>query len=269
MKNFIPNRYRNYLPLEPNGGLPVNIQDQTTPLSSALFAQSSGEFTLAADTIKSTDVVLNRNFTAAVGHNISIGEYVLLLDRIANKSLHAQVTDVTVNDIEIDRPIDHVYPFAGALPALGRKTIIDLGVNGSSTAQIFTVRAGAIPRDYYFWRLLSEHSAATDGTKFLGLNALTNGLLVRIYDGSQETLFNFKRDADVELYGGTYKTIQKSGGGNYITTYSIPIHEKYGVALRIRDLDVIQCITQDDLSVAGIITINTSIGGHITEGENG
>ena len=270
------------VPVDPEGGVPINPQDQTTEPVVAIFAQSvtGGDFSLAEDTTASAEMVWNKKFRVPQPNTLAATEFILLLDVTGDRSLQAKVISKAVDtpaagtdEVTIDRPIDHVFPWEASagpppvLASLGRTTLIDMKIDGSVTPEIFTVRAGSIPRDFTNWVFQVDHVAATDGSKFCGLGPLANGVNVRIYNGIHETLFNIKKDGDVELYGGTVNTVQKAGGGTYNTTYTIPIRDKYGVVSRIDGTDVVQVGIQDDLDVANINSIRSTLLGHLTQGE--
>jgi hypothetical protein len=263
-------------PLDSGECVPVCPQDQTSPPVLGVFAQAvtGGEFSLYEDTTKSGGTTLNRKFRVENGtHSLALNKWLILLDVIADVSLQARVTAVALNvvagvdEITIDRPIDHVFPAGGPGPTLGRETLVNMKIDGSADPEFFSIRAGTVPRDFYTWVLVCEHTDNSDASKFCGLTQLTNGLLVRLFNGVQQTLFNIRSGFDVKLAGGTAEIEQKTGAGNYISTYTIPIREKFGVAQRISGLDVIQTIPQDNLSDAKIISMTATLLGHVTEGE--
>lgn len=82
-------------PVESNGGIPVNLQDQTSPVVASYFSQSVSTFELAADTTASTVDTLSRTFTAAPGHGISVGNVCIFLEVSKDKSLQFVVTGVS------------------------------------------------------------------------------------------------------------------------------------------------------------------------------
>lgn len=238
------------VPKNSNGDVNVSIQDQTTLLVSGVFAQSilGGNFSLATDTDMSTIDTLYYSFIAEPGHNIVINDNILLLDRIANRSLQAKVISVDTNTITIDKPIDHIFPASGPLPTLGRRTIVDITIDGSTTPQIFSIRAGSIPLDYKNYTFVFVHSTEGDDSKFCDIDPLPRGLVLRIVDGYQETLFNFKTNGDFKRFGARLETNEKSGGGSFSTSIILPVSEIFGVVQRIREDSVIQIIVQDDLT---------------------
>ena len=236
-----------------NGGLPTNWQDQTTPSIDAEFADALSNFTLSAPTVESGFTVLSLvyKFQASVGHLLAIGDHGLLLDTAADRSLQFVVTNVVVNEITIDRPIDHVFPIA---TTLGRKTAIDMAVNGWGGAigneRIFSVRSGATPSDFTRYILNMIHSSSGDDSLFGNLPALARGLVLRIKNGYSETVWTFKTNGDIRRFCFDVTYSDKAGPGVFGTSarMSFAGPEKHGVAHRISGTSVIQWLVQDDLT---------------------
>jgi len=257
------------LPVESNGGIPVNVQDQTTQPDPAYFLQTQTTFSLAADTVASTVDVLNFKFNAAPGHLLTGGEEILLLDRLANRYLMAIVLAVNVDEITIDRPVDHVFPAAGPLPTLGRIVSSEASVDGSQASpQIFSVRAGAVPADYITLGIHMLCDSAGDRSLFGNLDALTNGLVFRIVNGFQRTVYNFKSNGEIGHFASELTFDDRAGGGGlYSVTARFNLRELLGVALRISTDDVLQWVVQDPLATDGLLGLKFSIGGHLTQDE--
>lgn len=246
-------------PLESNGGIPVNVLDLTTKPLDALFSQSVSNFTLASDTGVSTVTTMVYDFEASGGHGISADDELLLLDPAANRVLQCVALGVAVNTITIDRPIDHVFPAASTL---GRIVITNMNVDGSVTEQIFSVRAGAIPTDYVRLLLTATNNSAMDYSLFAGEAALTRGLVFRIVNGFQKTVFNFKTDADIGQFAYDLRYADKAPAGEFgmATRITFGGQDKHGVVLRISGDDVLQWVVQDDLT--GLITLRVAGEGH-------
>ena len=249
-------------PRESNGGVPVNIQDQTTEPLDALFAQSISNFTLSADTVASgiTQPSLVYDFTATAGHGIAPGDEVLILDVVGNKSFFAVVIAVVVNTITVDRPIDHVYPSA---TSLGRIVTTEMSVNGSVTEQIFSLRSGSVPTDVTRFMVSMVMSSAGDDSLFGNLAALSRGLVLRIVNGFQKTIFTFKTNGDIRQFCYDLEYSDKAGPGKFGLGARISFAgpDKHGVALRIEGVDVIQWIVQDDLT--GLDSLQVTAQGHL------
>lgn len=242
------------------GCLAVCIQDQVTETIDALFNQSVSNFTLSADTTASTETTLNYVFTATGGHGIIVGNEILLLDVVGDRALQAVVVVVATNTITIDRPIDNVYPSA---TTLGRIVTSEMAVVGSLAApQIYTFRAGVDAVDVTRLILTMLDGTAMDDGLFGGIPALTNGLILRIFNGLHKTIFNFKTNLDIKqfCYDLTYSSKAPAGQFGLAARISFGGQDKHGVVLRVSGTDVIQWIVQDDLT--GLISLVNSAEGH-------
>ncbi len=246
-------------PVDSNGAIPVNVLDQTTQPADSLFSQSISNFTLASDTGVSTVSTLIYDFIAAGGHGIAVDDELLLLDPAADRVLQCVALGVAVNTITIDRPIDHVFPAASTL---GRIVTTNMAIDGSASTQIFSVRAGSVPTDYVRFILTATNNTQMDYSLFAGLTALTRGLVFRIVNDFQKTIFNFKTDADMGQFAYDLRYSDKAPAGEFGVTarFTFGGQDKHGVVLRISDDDVLQWIPQDDLS--GLITLRVSAEGH-------
>lgn len=244
----------------------VNIQDQVTEPLDPLFIQSISEFTISADTgqsgIDAPSFIYD--FEAAAGHGISAGNEILLLDTATESSFYALALNVAVNTITLDRMIDHNFTFASTL---GRVVNGNMAVDGSVTPQIFTVRAGTIPADYTRYIMTMQCSTLPDNSKFGNLPALTRGLVYRICNGFQKTVFNFKTNLDIEQFCYDTKITPKSGAGNatFGARLSFAGPEKHGVAIRVQDESVTQWVVQDNL--LALISARVAAQGHLTSRE--
>jgi len=240
--------------LEANGGMPVNIQDQTSKPIDALFAKSVSNFTLATDTVASTITNIVYTFTASTGHGINnpvggVNDEILLLDVLNDKSFYAEVLDVTGDVITVDRPIDHVYPSGGVVPTLGRIVITNMAVDGSTTPQVFSLRAGVNPIDFVRFIVTMTDNSSMDDNRFGGLSKLTRGLTMRIVDGFQKTIFNWKTNGEIAqwCFDTTYSDKAPSGYFGFRARVTFGGQSKHGVVLRISTGDVIQIVVQDNL----------------------
>jgi hypothetical protein len=257
------------LTLEDNGDsicMPVCVQDQHTRPIDSLFAQQISAFTIAADTGESglTQPTLIYSFTATAGHGISPLDPILLLDVAADRSLQCVALNVVGNAITIDRPIDHDFK---AATTLGRITAVNMAVNGSVTEQIFTFRAGSVPTDCTRFILTMRDNSSMDDNTFGGLPALTRGVVLRTFNGSHETLQNWKTNGDITQFCYDTRYNDKAPAGQFGLTSRITYggQDKHGVVIRISGTDAIQIIVQDDLT--GLISFQMAVQGHLTQGE--
>lgn len=251
-------------PMEPNGGIPVNVQDLTTQPVDDYFGQSLSSFTLSADTGVSGVTTFVYTFTATAGHGIIANDYIGLFDVAANRSFFATVLNVAVNTITVDRPIDHDFL---AATAVGRIVTIEMAVNGSGTPQIFSLNAGAVPVDITRMLIQMLDSTDMDEGKFGGQPALTRGLVFRIVNNWQKTVFCFKTNGEIRQFCYDVTYADKAPAGQYGLGARITFagQEKHGVALRVQDTDVLQWVVQDDLT--GLDSLKIAAEGHFTLGE--
>jgi hypothetical protein len=245
-----------------NGGLDINIQDQHTTLIDSYFLQSVSNFTISADITASTLTTLEYDFEATAGHGLAGGNEIILLDTSADRAFYATVMNVATNTITLDRPID--YAFA-ASTTLGRIATSQMAVDGSSTEQIFTVRAGTVPFDITRVIIQMVHSAAGDDGKFGGITAISRGLVMRSIDGVQNTIFNFKTNGDIRNFCFDLTYSDKAAGGENGTGARITFggQSKHGVTIRLSGTDSLQWVVQDNLT--GLTSLRIVAQGHEVE----
>jgi hypothetical protein len=246
----------------------VSVQDQTTPPVDALFSQSVSNFTISADTVASGIPAASfvYTFEATAGHGIVAGNELLLLDPAANREFHCFCLSVATNTITVDRPIDHLFPAASTL---GRIVTTNMNVNGATTPQVFSVRAGAIPTDIVRFIVTIVDNDSMDDGKFGGLASLTRGLVFRIVNSYQKTVFCFKNNGEIKqfCFDGDYTdaTLGPSGNESFTARITFGGPSKHGIVFRIKNTDVLQWVVQDDLT--GLVSMRVSAMGHDTENE--
>jgi hypothetical protein len=239
----------------------TRIIDPQSPPLDALFSEQTSSFTIAVQIPESglTAASFVYDFTAAGGHGIIIGNEVLLLDTAADRFFFAIVLNVVVNVITIDRPIDHTFPIASTL---GRIVTTNMNVDGSVTPRVFTVRAGTTPLVNTRFILTMTNTSAMDSGTFGGLAALTRGLVFRIFNGYQRTVFCFKTNQEIKqfCYDGDYDDRAPAGQFGFFARISFAGPDKHGVSIRISTNDVLQWVVQDNLT--GLLTLRVSTEGH-------
>jgi hypothetical protein len=257
-----PQRATIHSPLDNAGHVEVALQDQHTPPIDALFAKEVSAFTLAVDTNQSTETLLYYTFQASPLHGISLGDEIILLDISADKSFYAHVLGVVGDTIEVDRPIDHAF---SAAFTLGKRVITNMAVDGSVTPQIFAARAGAVPIDVTRVILQMTDDASMDTSRFAAGPALTRGLVFRVCNSFQKTIFNWKTNGEIQQYCYDVDFTSRAPAGfsglSARVTFAGPA--KHGVTLRIGANDVLQWVVQDDLT--DIETLRIALEGHEVE----
>lgn len=244
----------------------VFVQDQNTPPVPTYFLRSLSNFTLSSDTgasgIDAGTFVYS--FEATVGHGISATNQIILLDVAADRQFFATVISVSTNTITLDRMIDHDFK---AATSLGRIVTNEMKVDGSSTPQIYTIRAGEVPTDFTGLNISIVCTAEPTDELFGSVTALTRGLAFRVLDGYQKTIGTMKNNAELRGFGGCVEYTDKAGGTNWAVNVCIPVRDAWGVVLRAKNDDVLQVVVQDNLNVAGIVSVKASMYGHLTQGE--
>lgn len=245
------------VPKERNGGVPVNLQDQTSEPIDTMFAQELGTFSLAEDVTVSTELVLNYDFEAVAGHGLNIGDEILLAQ--VDRAFRATIINVATNTITVDTPID----FAFTTAAFGLLINTNMVVDGT-TPKIFSIRAGTTEVDITRVILTMTSSAAMDDSLFGSLTALTNGLIFRVVNGFQKSVFNFKSNQDIKqfCYDLSYSNRAPAGQFGLVARITFSGQAKHGVALRIGTDDVLQWVVQDDLTGGSLTTLKVSAEGH-------
>jgi hypothetical protein len=156
-----------------------------------------------------------------------------------------------VNTINLDRPIDHVYTTDARLERvyhnLAEANITD---TASVTAPvIFTVTPP--PNEILHVthiHLVAESTALPAASNFMGITALTNGIVIRVVNGIRQTVGNYKKTSDFLIDVGTgYEHIDKLGGANYGTVvewavrttsdaiYEVPSADGAFLEIRVQD----------------------------------
>lgn len=249
-------------------GIDTYIQDQNTQPIDNYFTKSISSFTLSADTVASgkgaSSLVYDLDVTS--GHGAIATNEIIIIDTVSERVLYAVIISATATTLTLDRPIDAIYP---ALTTLARIVTTNMAVNGSVTPQIFSIRGGFVPADIIRMILVITDSTAMDDGKFGGIAALSNGVVFRIINSFQKTIFNFKRNADFKqfAYDGAYQNgvSGPSGTESFTTRITFNGQDKHGVVLRIGEDDVLQMVIQDDLT--DLVTFRGVVQGHLTSGE--
>ena len=233
--------------VETNGGLAVNIQDQTTRAFDIRLNQIIDDtITLAVSpTVGSYDLTLT------TGHGVIIGDSIAFLEQDGiPQLLFGSVLNVAADVITMDTPVPYSFDIA--------ETVVftftnDMTVDGSGTAEIFTITNffdQAIDITRFIWH--STDATAMDDSKFSGGTALTRGFVLRkkISDTQYINYWNVKTNGEFgELaYDKTYD--DKAPAGSYgVTvrlTYAGP--SKHGVTIRLEPGESIEALVQDDFT---------------------
>ena len=232
--------------VEDNGGLAVNLQDQTTQALDLRFIQQLDVDSLANPTAVGD---LDIDLTDATG--FVDGNVVGFVNPNGNFCFPKQVGAAVGNTITIDTPIDRVYPTADT-------TIIrasdDLAVDGSGTTQIFQVGpigvAAEIEVDITRIMGYIQTGFAMDDALFGNLAALTNGVVLRHNNNVINNIWNAKTNGELALicFDSEYTTKAPSGSFGFRFRNTYAGQSKHGVTIRLAAGEKLEILIQDNLS---------------------
>ena len=252
-------------PLESNGGIPVNVQDQVTRPVDAYFLQVyAPPTTLSAQSLVDTYTITvtdTTGFAAGVDVGLSTGS------PTGQYFFGQQVGPLVGNVVTLDTPLDTTYP-AGSFAFPANR---NLAVNGATTRQIFQVGPiGAnVEPDLDLTRVMGymESGSSMDDSKFGSLPALTNGIVLRRkYNGTYQNFWNAKTNGELSLICASdfyYSSKAPAGfyGARFRATWGG--QEKHGVVVRLDAQETLEIVIQDDLT--GLSKLNMMAQGHFTQ----
>ena len=256
-----------------DGGVDVNIQDQTTRPIVAKFNRVTNSTTLAANaSLEDTTITV----TSATG--ISVGSYIILFNPDEVKFGFATATDISgAPNIVIDTPLDFAFPSG---------TFVDVAVTDLSTAVgtlanpvIFGLRGTGAPPgvdlDIDITRLIFKCTctSAVDLTKFANFTKLVNGWVLRRRNAVFENIFNVKDNGEIAGIMFDFQVAQATNPAQGIDGFTGRLtfagSNKIGVAIRLPIGDDLELLTQDDLETAQggetITLLEVVAEGHIVE----
>lgn len=248
--------------LEPNGGVPVNVQDQTSRPIDLRFSRLLNTTTLAADAVVNTYTV-----TLTAGHGAVAGNTLGLLDSTIDYEVYnAQILVVAGDVLTLDSPISYPFPTATTVALIATSA---LNVDGSVTPQVFPLtNAFDVPVDITRIILHITDASAMDDALFGGLPALTNGIVFRRNenDGTYTNYWNAKTNGRMGeiAYDARYDSKAPAGVYGFTAMFSYAGQIMHGVAIRILEGQAIELVVQDDLT--GLLSFTITCQGHFTEG---
>lgn len=250
------------IPREDNGGVPVNIQDQSTRMLNLFFVQPLG----AETTLTVPSVIDSRTLNLASSAGFVAGNYLGIFAGIGRFYFGTQVGAPAGNVLTMDTPLDFVFPEGATVINLTREMV----VNGSVTPGIFQV--GPIGADLGLridvtkLVIAMTDNLAMDDSKFGGADALARGCVLRKRNGDYDNEANWKCNGDIGLFAGTAPIYtDKAGGGLNGAYFEIKFagQGNRGVTRRLEPGDVLEVLIQDNLT--GLSSFRMMAQGHIVE----
>lgn len=243
-------------PLEANGAVPVNIQDQHSKALDLDFLRALAAPTTLNGAVSAEDTQL----TVTLDTGFAVGEHVLIAGT-GTSYYTAEVTAKAGNLLTLDTPIDIDYADGSSIIAMSNK----MNVVGSRVAPIvFQIGSAQSAWTIDITRIMGHivDDTAMDDAKFGGITALTNGIVLRRNDGVITNYWNAKDNGKIRLicFDANYASKAPAGffGFNFRNTYGG--QSKHGVTIRLEAGETLELLVQDDLT--GLTSFNMMAQGH-------
>lgn len=243
-----------------NGSLDIHDADVHSIPVNKYFSHNTG----VSSTLSAATVVGDISIAVVDGSLYSAGDYIEFTTE-PHESIYRRVISVNVNVLNLDSPVDNVHSIGSVISIVN----LDMNVLGSITSPVsykFSPDAGQI---YHVVRFLFSmtHSALGDLGLFGGIPEITNGAVLRGYDGASgtfRTFMNIKSNADMKnnMFDVDFDT-RSGGGGIYGTSGrgSIKIGTGAVPKLDAANGDYFEILIQDDLT--GLDSFKIKVQGHI------
>lgn len=248
----------NELFLESNGGVPVNVQDQTSrPFDIRVNKMEITGLSLAAQPIvNSYTLQLSPGHGVTTGDSLSVIEEVDLIPHL----WYGDVLGVSGDIITMDKPCPYSYSTSATVFTYTN----NMNVDGSTTAQIFSI-TNYFSTAVDITRLMFHITDATsmDDAKFGGMPALTRGFLVRKKENGWYTnYFDIKNNGQLGELAYDKKYDDKAPAGVYGLSGRLTYagQNKHGVTIRLQSGDSIEAVVQDDLT--DLVSFTMMVQGH-------
>lgn len=249
-------------PLESNGAIPVNIQDQTTPPFNLFFVETTAN----PPTTLTLAVVLPPasppTITVASAAGLVAGTSYLGIFDPSGRYYFGTVLSILGNVLTMDTPLDFAFPIGSNVVELSNK----LNVNATlSSPRVFELRGAAQGIVIDVTRILIAIGTATPPAidEFGDLPALTNGIVLRKRsNGSYQNIWNIKTNLGFAAVAYDVQDFSSvgTGGDGLIVRYTFAGQDKHGVAVRLGVNEALELVVQDALS--GLLRFNIIGEGH-------
>lgn len=253
------------VPIDKNGGVPVNIQDQTTKPIFLNFNNVANSTTLKSQATMDARTI---DLTDTTG--TAAGKYIIIFDPSSgNFSFYTQLGAAVGDTITLDTPLDFSYP-AGSFVDVSD---INLAVNGLVTPKVFGLRGVGTPTgveltvDITGINFFCLASSAVELSLFADVTALTNGLVLRKRNDDIVNIANIKSNGQIasiaNIFVITEATNPAQGQDGFYGSVDFAGQMNLGVAIRLPIGEDLEFIIQDNLS--GITFLAVTASGHVIQ----
>lgn len=234
-------------PLESNGGIPVNIQDQTTRPFDIKINQILNTNLSIADTPIVDQYDINLTNTSS----LNIGDKIAFLEQNGFPQLmNGQILGINGNTITMDRPVPFNFtPSATVVFTFNNQ----INVDGSTTTQVFGI-TNFFDESVDITRFIfhCKDTTVMDDGKFCGGTTLTRGVVLRkkLNNGNYINYWKIRNNGGWgELaYDKSYDDKAPAGLYGFTTRLTYGGQSKHGVVIRLDPGESIEFLIQDDLT---------------------
>lgn len=250
-----------------DGNVQTMWQDQTTP-TLIVHASKVHKFT----TLAVAGAIEDRTITVASAATCAAGNSVKVVSGDAGRFyIGNQVGALAGNVITLDTPLDFAYAIGASVACASE----NLAVDGSSTTQVFSLRAadptGLVPVTVHITRVVIEciTDSAVSLDKFGNITALTNGLVMRRRDGVYSNIFNVKTGGEIAGIAYDYDpylgSAPQDNVDGFIARLTFAGPSKLGVALEVGPGEDLEFLVQDNLAsgTPDITSLRITFQGHV------
>lgn len=250
--------------LEPNGSIPVTLQDQTTPPVISYLNQLKVQTAFAVQA-----VVGSYTITVDSTAGMAVGDYLSLYSLLGNGYQDAWIVGLPGgNVIELSNSVVYAYE-VGQHVVAGEHDLST--ASGAVTPQAYNLKTGDPGLDLTvdITRIMVQITCLTDAT-FDAFGDIAGGLLrgcvLQRTDGVTQNIFGWRSNAELAnvCYDTTFfNSTHPQAVNGLAARLTFAGQNKLGVVLRMAPNEDIQVIVQDD--VTSLLDFNVIVEGSIVQ----
>lgn len=240
-------------PLDVNGNIEVAVQDQHTLALDLNFIQAQG----APTTLSAQADIEDTTLTLTDATGFVDGNIIALLSGTGFFYFGTQIGAAVGSVVTIDTPIDNTF-ISGTTVLRASK---DMNVVGSlASPEIFQIGPVGVDIEVDITRVNGyiQSGTAMDDSLFGGLAALTNGVVFRKTNGTNQNFWNVKTNSDLAMLAGVdanYTDRAPAGSFGFRYRISYGGQDKHGVTIRLEANEILEILIQDDLSTLEVYSM--------------
>jgi len=235
-------------PVESNGAIPVNIQDQTSQTVDLYLMDAIATPNITSPiSINETTIAIDSNAGIVDGHAICLKE--------DDKFYQGVVKSSSTNEISLSAPVDTSFTTLATI----KVGAWNMAVDGSGTNKVFSISPPPdVKFDIYGITISGLDELKMDGTTFIGIeDGITNGIVLRHSNGRTKNIGFFVNNLGMEEQGFDVKYIDANRKSEYGIVARKNFSVTNGVAIRLDGSveDRVDVIIRDDLSSQSLIAV--------------